>query len=300
MFDPNEHPRQYEKYLSFHLESKVDFIQAEKLTKSTREAPWRLEVKVNGVPQSFVLQLDIRNIEHEYKVLKVMESIPIPTPRVYGLDLNGKALGVACFFSDFIEGESLLGPMLAGETWAEDLYIDAVCQLLAVTEDQLDSIAHGLKRETAEDVLEEAYAYMKGKSQPLADAAYKELNAKMPKLPSVRFSNGDLWLDNFIVQDGKLSGIIDFTGAMFSDPIYEFLLSFFVAPELQGRGIEERYCRKLGYDPTILNWYRGLEYFDTWRWVLLTGEGFVHHTAESLEGDLKKWLDDGSLKHHQL
>jgi len=295
MFDPNEHRTQCEKYLSRYLESRVDFIQAEKLKKSTREAPWRLEVKVNGVPQAYVLQLDLRNIEHEYQVLKVMETIPIPTPRVYGLDLKGKALGVACFFSDFIEGESLSGPMFAGETWAEEMYINTVFQLQSVTEDQLGSIALALKRETAEDVLEEAYAYLKSESLPLAEAAYKELNAKMPKLPPVRFSNGDLWLDNFIVQDGKLSGIIDFTGAMFSDPIYEFLLSFFVAPELQGRGIEERYCRKLGYDPTILHWYRGLEYFDTWRWVLLTGEGFVHHTADSLEEDLKKWLDDGSL-----
>ena len=108
----------------------------------------------------------------------------------------------------------------------------------------------------------------------------------MPKLPPVRFSNGDLWLENFIVKDRKLAGVIDFPGATFSDPIFEFLLSFFVSPELQGRGIEERYCRQIGYDPAILHWYHGLEYFDTWRWVLVTGEGFVHHTAESLENEL--------------
>jgi aminoglycoside phosphotransferase (APT) family kinase protein len=293
MFDPNEHRTQCEKYLSRYLESRVDFIQAEKLKKSTREAPWRLEVKVNGVPQAYVLQLDLRNIEHEYQVLKVMETIPIPTPRVYGLDLQGKALGVACFFSDFIAGESLLGPMLAGDAWAEELYIHTVCELQAVTEDHLASIAEGLKRETAEDVLDDAYAYLKTRSLPLADRAYKELKARMPQLPPVRFSNGDLWLENFIVQDRKLAGVIDFPNATFSDPIFEFLLPFFVAPELQGRGIEERFCRQIGYDPSILHWYQGLEYFDTWRWVLLTGKGFVHHTAESLEKDLRKWLDEG-------
>ena len=114
----------------------------------------------------------------------------------------------------------------------------------------------------------------------------------MPKLPAVRFSNGDLWLENFIVRDRKLTGVIDFPGAVFSDPIFEFLLSFFASPQLQGRGIETRYCRQNGYDPSILDWYHGLEYFDTWRWVLATGEGFVHHTAESLEIDLQNWLDD--------
>ncbi|MCJ7623778.1 MAG: hypothetical protein MUO76_09765, partial [Anaerolineaceae bacterium] len=48
-------------------------------------------------------------------------------------------------------------------------------------------------------------------------------------------------------------------------------------------------------DPAILQWYHGLEYFDTWRWILVTGESFVHHTAESLEIGLKKWLDEASL-----
>jgi hypothetical protein len=68
-------------------------------------------------------------------------------------------------------------------------------------------------------------------------------------------------------------------------------LSFFVSPELKGRGIEERYCRRMGVDPAILHWYHGLEYFETWRYVLLTGRNFVHHTAENLEANLKKWLD---------
>jgi aminoglycoside phosphotransferase (APT) family kinase protein len=294
MFDPNKHCSECENYLSRYLESRVEFIEAKKLIKSSREAPWLLKVKVNGAIQSYVLQLDPKNIEHEYQVLKGMEAIPIPTPRVYGLDLQGEALGIACFFSDFIEGETLLGPMLAGEVWAEELYLNTVCKLQAVTEAELGSIAQSLERETSEGVLEDAYSYLKNMSLPLADTAYKELKARMPKLPPVRFSNGDLWLENFIVKDRKLMGVIDFPGAMFSDPIFVFLLSFFVSPQLQGRGTEERYCRQIGYDPAILHWYHGLEYFDTWRWVLITNQSFVHHTAESLEMNLQKWLDDGS------
>ncbi len=295
MFDPNEHPAQCETYLSRFLGCPVDFAQAKRLTKSTREAPWRLDVKVNGVAQSYVLQLDSRDIEYEYQILKAMEAIPIPTPRAFGLDPKGEALGVICFFSDFIAGESLLGPMLSGEAWAEELYLDAVCALQAVTENDLGDIARGLKRETAEEVLEDAYLYLKSKSHPLAEAGYGQLKAKMPVLPPAHFSNGDLWLDNFIVQGEKLAGVIDFQGAAFSDPIFEFLLSFFVSPELKGRGLERRYCQRIGCDPAILQWYQGLEYFDTLRWVLLTGENFVHHTAESLEASLNKWLDASLL-----
>jgi aminoglycoside phosphotransferase (APT) family kinase protein len=238
-----------------------------------------------------VLQLDTRGMENEYQVLKAVESIPLPTPRAFGLDMQGKALGVPCFFSEFIEGESLLGPVQAGEIWAENLYLDTVCKLQAVTDDDLGKIAQDLDRITAEDVLEQAYTSLKSRSLSLADAVYQKLKKEMPTLPPVRFSNGDLWLDNFIVRDRKLAGIIDFQGAGFSDPVFEFLLSFFVSPELQGRGIEERFCRRIGINPAVLRWYRGLEYFDVWPWLLKTGKSFVHHMSESVEMNLKKWLE---------
>ncbi|NNE10194.1 MAG: phosphotransferase [Gemmatimonadetes bacterium] len=261
------------------------------MKKSTREVPWRLEVEVNGLTRFYVLQLDPKNMEREFRVLEVMETTSVPTPRVYGLDLRGEALGRACFFSDFIEGETLLDSMLKGEKWAEALYLDAVSGLQAVTEDELGDLAHDLKRETAADMLEDAHAFLKGASLPNAERAYEALKTTMPALPPVRFSNGDLWLENFIVKDRKLAGVIDFPGAAFSDPIFEFLLSFFVTPALQGRGVEDRYCRRMGYDPALLHWYHGLEYFDTLRWVLKTGNDFEHHTAENLEENLARWLE---------
>jgi aminoglycoside phosphotransferase (APT) family kinase protein len=221
-----------------------------------------------------------------------MESIPIPTPRVYGWDSEGVALGVPCFFSGFIEGESLLRPMLAGEVWAERLYIDSVCSLQTVTREQLTNAElQPDQGETAEDVLNKAYEFFKSQPHPLAEAAYEILIATMPTFPELRFSNGDLWLDNFIVRDQELIGIIDFENAGFSDPIFEFLLSFFVEPKLQERGIEQRYMDQAGYDADVLPWYHGLEYFDTWHWVKKLDEPFMHHTTESLEIDLKNWID---------
>ncbi|HEY45051.1 MAG TPA: phosphotransferase [Anaerolineae bacterium] len=293
-FDPNEHRLQCEQYLSRFLKSHVRFVNAEPLAKSTRDAPWRLDVEVNSAARSFVLRLDSRSSEHEYEVLRAMDPIPIPTQRVYGWDPNGEALGTPCFFSDFIEGESLRKHMLAGEPWAEQLFIDTVCRLQAVTKEQLATVAHRFgEGETAEDFLEAAYEYFRTHAHPLADAVYEKLKKTMPVLPSVRFSNGDLWLDNLIVRNQQIVGVIDFENAGFSDPIYEFLLPFFVSPGLLDRGIEERYFERMGFDPNTLPWYHALEYFDTWHWVLLKGEPFVHHTADSLRAALKQWLDEG-------
>ena len=291
--NPNEHRRQCEEYLSRELNSRVRFVHAEPLTKSTRDAPWRLDVEVDGVARSYVLRLDSRRGEHEYAVLRAMQSISVPTPRVYGWDPEGEALGVPCFISDFVEGESLLKPMLAGEPWAEALYTDTVCALQAVTRDLLSAVGHRFSDgETGTDFLETAYEYFKANPHPLADAAYRKLKDTMPTLPAARFSNGDLWLDNLIVRDQQLVGVIDFENAGFSDPIYEFLLSFFVSPELRGRGIEERYCQRMGFDPETLPWYHSLEYFDTWHWVMATGHPFVYHTADSLAAALERWLDE--------
>lgn len=194
---------------------------------------------------------------------------------------------------DFIEGESLLEPMLAGERWVEELYIDTVCALQEVSREQLSVVEDRLLgEETAEGFLETAYSYFKTDAHPLAEAIYANLKKTMPEFPGVRFSNGDLWLDNFITRDEQLAGVIDFENAGFSDPIYEFLLPFFVSPGLRGRGIEERYCERMGFDAGLLRWYRGLELFDTWHWVEATGKPFEHYTSEYLQMAMESWLDE--------
>ena len=114
----------------------------------------------------------------------------------------------------------------------------------------------------------------------------------MPPLPACRFSNGDLWPDNLLVRDGRLVGVIDWANAAFGDPIYEFMLLFFLQPELRPRGIVERYCRRMGFDPALLPWYDGLELLDSWHWVRLLGEPYGQHTDESLAADLARWLAD--------
>jgi aminoglycoside phosphotransferase (APT) family kinase protein len=272
----------------------VRLLSARPLERSTREAPWRLDVELAGQPRAYVLRLESRKIEHEYQVMRAVESLPLPTPRAYGWDPGGEALGVPCFFYEFVHGKSLLPPMLAGEAWAETLYVETVCALQSVPRAQLGPIAeHVGQGETAADVLEDAHAYFRDQDpQPLAEAAYAQLRETLPALPETRFSNGDLWPDNLLVRDGGLVGIIDWAQAGFSDPVFEFLLPFFLRPSLRGRGLEAGYCRRMGFDPGLLPWYHGLEFFDSWRWVRQLGEPYEQHTDESLAVDLARWLEE--------
>ena len=284
-----------EQYLRWALGAPVTLFHAERLAASSREAPWRLDVSLEGERRSYVLRLDARFAGHEYQVLRAMEAIPIPTPRVYGWDEEGEALGVPAFLSDFVEGESLLGPLRAGEAWAEDLYLETVCSLQSVSRDQVASVAHVLDEgESAADVLAGAHAFFEQDPDPLVEAAHTKLKETMPALPALCFSNGDLWPDNILVRGQRLAGIIDWQHAGFSDPIFELLLAFFVAQDLRGRRLEERYCRRMGFDPLLLPWYRAMELFDTLHWVERTGSPFEQHSSETLRADLQQWLDGES------
>jgi aminoglycoside phosphotransferase (APT) family kinase protein len=292
-FDPNLERSRLEAYLAGCLGGPVRLVRATTLPKSSREAPWRLDVEVGGVLRSYVLRLDSRRIELEYEVLRAVGPLPIPTPRAYGWDPRGRALGVPCFLADLVEGESLLPHLMAGEPWAEELYIETACALQSIGRADLGAAADLLgEEESAAAVLEAAHAYFRTDPQPLAEAAYARLCSTMPSLPETRFSNGDLWPDNLLVRGGRLVGVIDWANAAFGDPIYEFMLLFFLRPELRARGMEERYCRRMGFDPAVLPWYRGLELLDSWHWVRQLGEPYGQHTDESLAGDLAHWLAD--------
>ncbi len=154
----------------YYLAAPVKILRASQLTQSTRTAPWRLYIAVNRREQAFVLQLDAWGLGYEYQVLKALEPLAIPTPRAYGLDVTGEALGVLCFFSDYIAGESLLKPMLAGETWAEEVYLDAVCALQSVSPADLGEVFTSVKQESPEEILADAWTYFKDYTQPLTQA----------------------------------------------------------------------------------------------------------------------------------
>jgi aminoglycoside phosphotransferase (APT) family kinase protein len=295
MLDPMENKTAYQSYFSEALGAPVEILRVEPLEESSREAPWRFDLQVSRAEKSFVLRLDERSSASEYHIMKAVEKLPIPSPRVYGLDESGDLFGVPCFFMDYITGESLLKPMLAGESWAEELYIECAIRLQTIPDELLGEVRELVEIESAEDVLDAAYQKLINLNDPLAQAAYDRLNASIPLLPEVCFSNGDLYPDNFRINDNQLVAVIDFANATFSDPLFEFLLPFFCHPELRGRGMEERYCEVRGIDPAVLPWYHALEFYDLWGWLAGTEETFVGYGAKQLRQILAEWMESGEL-----
>ncbi len=295
MQNPQNHLDKFKIYFSTALGEEVVIQRFEMLRKSTREAPWRFDLLVGDEPRSFVFRMHSRTSAREYKVLEVLQNVEVPTPGVYGLDKKGKTFGQPCYFMDFIEGETLLKPLLAGEAWAEDLYIDSAIRLLSLPEEVLENLPAWVDRSSAEDLLDHAYQKLKPFNDLVARKVYQELKLELPPLPQLRFSNGDLYPDNFIAREGKLVGVIDFANASFGDPLFEFLLPLFIHRELRGRGLEERFCARLGIEPVGLEWYHVLEYYDLWGFLAGTKDDFVGHTAESIRETLAAWLKSRKL-----
>lgn len=279
--------------LSERLGGAVTNLSPTSLGESSRQTPWRIDFERNGTEHTVLLRYGKGCSRNEVVALRAMEVMDIPTPKVLIWDEDGAALGTPLFVSEFINGEPLMTAMKAGKAWAIDLYIDTACELQAIrAEDLPEGIAAQLEvSESAAEVLADAYDMMSEKDD-LVEAAYRKLADTQPDLPDPQFSNGDLWPENLLIRDRELVGVIDWQHAGFSDPLFEFLLPFFLVPELRGLGIEERFCLRKGLDPQILTWYHGLEFFDSLRWVLKTGKPYEMHTAESLRADLDQWMDE--------
>ena len=284
--------RAIETLLQTVLETTVCHVETSALGASSRETPWRVDAEIDGEPRSFLLRLGKGCSRNEAVALRGMADHPIPTPRLLHWDPDGDLLKTASFLSEWIPGEPLLAGLKAGEPWAEALFIDTAVALQSIRPEDLppgtvDELDGG---ESAIDVLEAAYVRLPEPPDDLVEAAYGRLKGSFPAFPKVRFSNGDLWPENLLVKERELAGVIDWQHAGYTDPIYEFLLPFFLVPELRDRGIEERYCRRMGYDPHLLGWYHGLEFFDALQWVSKTGRPYRMHTPDSLRADLTHWL----------
>jgi len=271
----------------------VRSIRATALGASSRETPWRVDLRTDQADSRLLVRFGKSCSANEVAALEAMEDHSLPTPKLLHWDPDGEALGTSLFVSTFIGGDPLLDSMKAGEPWADALYIDTVCAVQSITVADLPpgSTEKMEGSESALEVLEKGYAMFE-KPNPLAEVAYRRLKETWPGSPGDRFSNGDLWPENLLVRGDRLVGIIDWQHAGFTDPIFEFLLPFFLVPELRGRGTEEAYCERMGFDPEALAWYHGLEFFDSLRWVLKTGEPYEIHTAKSLECDLERWLEE--------
>jgi aminoglycoside phosphotransferase (APT) family kinase protein len=292
--DPESKPL-FDDYLSQSLGKSLEMVEAVPLKGGYRNSPWRIDALDAGFLCSYVLRLEHPGLCKEYQVMEQLASTALPTPDVWGFDPEGRFLGSGCFLMSFVPGQTLMGGLVSGEKWAEILFVDAVCEMQSTSRKQLGPIGVGLgKGADASGFLSYAEdGLLKLIDDPLVKMAAGRLRDTMPDRLEPEFGNGDLSPLNFIVGDGRLSGIIDFEFSGFSDPMFEFLSPIRWYEALRNRGLEARFCSCKGYDPDIVPWYWVLVSFSSWLGMLEDPAAELEGcTANSCRQDVQVWLEE--------
>ena len=273
-FNPN-HPevkKKVEKHIASTLGLPVEFILALPIKGSEQTLSWKIEL-LHEEKQFFIV-LKTLNMENnkapgadkindffrQYRLLKQLETTKLKTPKVMGLDENGSSFGIPCFLEESLKGRTLYNSLKIKEKWADELFIKSISEIQHITKEELGDPAKELKEaEEIKDfflrVKKEVQQLTKG---PLISLVLEKLTAGVPGRIAACFGNGDFNPKNFLAKDKQLSGILDFEFAGFFDPLYQFLLPLEKYPLLKNRGLEEEYCKQMGLDFKMVDWYRGL------------------------------------------
>ncbi|OGF44896.1 MAG: hypothetical protein A2231_04000 [Candidatus Firestonebacteria bacterium RIFOXYA2_FULL_40_8] len=271
-FNPN-HPdvkKKVEKYISASLGLSLDFILALPIKGGGRTLPWKVEL-ANGDKQLFIIlktpNLEENNISgdkydffRQYRLLKQLETTKLKTPKVWGANEKGTALGIPCFLEESLKGRTLYNSLKIKEKWADELYIKSIIDIQKIKSEELGAVAKELGEGTKIkymffNIEKEIKQLTKG---PLISSVLDKLNAGVPEALPFCFGNGDFNPKNFLAKDKQLAGILDFECAGCFDPLYEFLFPLEKYPLLKNRGLEEEYCGQMGFKNKNIEWYRGL------------------------------------------
>ena len=284
----------FDDYLTRSLGQSLEMVEAVPLKGGYRNSPWRIDATDGGCLRSFVLRLEHPGLRKEYQVLEQLSSATLPTPDVWGFDPEGTFLGAACFLMSFVPGRPLMEGLVSGDEWAEVLFVDAVCELQSTSREQLGPVGQSLgKGADAAGFLRHAEeGLLKLIDDSLVEKAAKRLGETIPDRLEPEFGNGDLSPLNFIVENQRLAGIIDFEYVGFCDSMFEFMSPIRWYGELQNWGLEERFCIKKGYDSGIVSWYWALVSFSSWLGMLEDPNAELEGcTATGCRRDVQAWLE---------
>ena len=215
----------YEKYLSDSLRKSVELVDAMPMPGGFRNRLWRLDIRGRDSLTTVVLRTErVRreplvdeayphDIWLEFETLRQLRRIGLPVPEVWGLDETGTALGIPCFLMEFVPGVPLQGALRSGDSGVEDIFLEAVCTLQAVTREELGLLAEKFGRGvTVRDHLAWiAEGFARYTDDPLVSRVHNMLQQSIAAPLEPRFGNGDLSPSNILVQDGRLVGVIDFS-----------------------------------------------------------------------------------------
>jgi aminoglycoside phosphotransferase (APT) family kinase protein len=224
-----------------------------------RTRPFRVQIRrPSGEVTPVVVRTSLQwaGVVTEARLLPTLRELGLPVPQLLaGPAYDPQQTGPAAITSllGLLPGQSLLEIGLASPAGLEqsgNLVIEAVSRLHSVTEPLLHTrIGQALRRR---DLLTELQLITEARGQWAEQAVFLDAVRRLaPALADIRvplvFSNGDYQPENFLGEDGSVSGILDFEAACLEDPHYGFAIyPIYDIYPLYKAGFVEQYLRHAG------------------------------------------------------
>lgn len=272
-----EHRGILREYIAFAIDEEVSAIaDAPKLTTGGVEnRNYRVTAIVNGQKRSFILRCppeeipawrkDDYDLGREYRILQEILPFSIGTPKTWGYDPEGKFFGAPCFLMEYLTGQSLYESLFPSCDYSLlKAYAQRVADITRLPYQSSPWLREYLPRWTEERwmnwILRRARTH---KGDPLYEYALKWLKERQPKPGKLIFCHGDVNPTNFLVSNGRISGVVDWEFASLRDnPLGEVeFFCWLYDGELVRRGFTSEYCKAVGGDEEELEWFFARSWF---------------------------------------
>lgn len=196
-------------------------------------------------PEDSVLDTDLGQ---EFEIYRVLEGEPVPAPRVYGYEPSADTpFGGPYFLMERLSGEGLNvwrrpdrelleADWAAGRGIAED-FVDGMAAIHAVAPEKLAGVVAPRDFRGTVGRWREIYEDVRLVPDPIVEEAYAWLLDNEPDPVEPRLVHGDYRIGNCLVDDGRMTGVLDWELAYIGDPRFD--LGYMALPYSAGRFISE-------------------------------------------------------------
>ena len=172
------------------------------------------------------------SLEQEYELYEVLGNLAVATPKVYGKCTNpDNPLGGVFFVMDRLTGEApnvwrASDREKLEENWrtSRGLATDVVSMLAAIHQTNVALLGGFVKKLTFEQVVaswKKSYEEVRMVRDPVVDEAYEWVLERIPEPVGEHLVHGDYRIGNCLVDQGHVTGILDWELAYLGDPRFD-------------------------------------------------------------------------------
>lgn len=279
------HHHAVSEYVSWALDADAEVQSVSSLAGGIHDN-YFVQAHIKGVPSRFVVrrmpsaaafgfarnEVVPYSLQAEFNALKDLENISLRTPKVWGLDHEGKFLGTPVFLMEYIEGPTILDAIPSNPETVLQKFAATILAMNQISAAKVPSVAASSTdsgEQPARRLLDWLIAQAQNAGVPSffnhgLELLEKELSDNGP---SLAFGNGDLNPQNFICADDGQVAVVDWEYAGFNDPLVELML-LHTWPEhdpfLNTYPLDRLYCEMAGLDVSLLRWYEVYSALSGW------------------------------------